>query len=260
VGAGNAAVVIDETADVKDAAQKVKAAQMNDLAIGCSTENSVIIQKSVYDEAINAMADTGAYVCNAEEKAKLQAVLWVGGHLNSEIIVKPAQFIAEKAGINMPGDRTWIIVEETGAGKEFPFSGEKLSVVVTAYKYDKIEDAIALVNKIHEYSGAGHSCGIHSENEENIMKFALGTKTGRVAVKMSTGLSNAGSWNNGMPWTINIGCGTWGGNIVSENITYKHYINTTWVYREISNAVIPTEQEVFGDVMGAEKRLFAGIL
>ncbi|HZK71958.1 MAG TPA: aldehyde dehydrogenase family protein, partial [Clostridia bacterium] len=249
VGAGNVVVVIDETADIKDAAEKVMLAQMNDYAIGCSTENSVVIQESIYDETIKAMVDKGAYLCNKEDKAKLQATLWVDGHLNSDVIVKSAKYIAEKAGLTIPEDKTWFIVEETGFGSEFPFSGEKLSVVVASYKYNKFDDAIKLVNNIQNYSGAGHSCGIHSSNDDNIMKYALETHTSRVAVRMTVGTSNAGNWNNGMPWTINLGCGTWGGNITSENVTCKNYINTTWVAREIKNYVIPTDENLFGEVM-----------
>jgi sulfoacetaldehyde dehydrogenase len=252
VGAGNSVVVIDETADLRDAAFKIKDAQLNDLAIGCSTENAAVIQLSVYDNAVKAMIAEGAHVCNAAEKAKLQATLWKDGHLNSDIICKPASYIAEKAGFKIAPDRMWIIVEETGYGPKYPFSGEKLSVVVTLYKYDTFDDAITLVNNIQAYSGAGHSCGIHSYDDEHIMKYALATKTSRVAVRMTVGKSNAGTWNNGMPFTISLGCGTWGGNIVSENITWKHYINTTWVAREIPNFKIPTDEELFGDVIKDE--------
>lgn len=253
VGAGNVVVVIDETADVVDAANKIAESQVNDLAIGCSTENAAVIQESVYEQTVEAMIAAGAYLCNEEEKQKLQATLWKDGYLNPEVIVKPATFIAEKAGFKIPEDRTWLIVEETGFGPEYPFSGEKLSVVVTSYKYDTFEDAIELVNNIQGYSGAGHSCGIHSNDDDRILKYALETKTSRVAVKMPVSKSNAGNWNNGMPFTINLGCGTWGGNITSENITHKHYINTTWVAREIKGFKVPTDEELFGDVMSDPK-------
>lgn len=249
VGAGNVVVVIDETADFKDAATKIAESQLNDLAIGCSTENAAVIQESVYDEVVEEMIKAGAYLCNEEEKQKLRNVLWVDGRLNVEVICKPATYIAEKAGFKIPEDRTWLLVEEEGYGPDYPFSGEKLSVVVTLYKYDTFENAIKLVNNIQAYSGAGHSCGIHSNDEERILKFALETKTSRVAVKLPVNKSNAGAWNNGMPFTINLGCGTWGGNITSENITYKHYINTTWVAKEIKDYKIPTDEELFGDVM-----------
>ncbi len=257
VGAGNVVTVIDETADLKDVAHKIMESQNNDQASGCSTENAAVIHKSVYGAAVRAMVADGAYLCTAEDKAKLQATLWKDGHLNGEVIVKPASFIASKAGIDMPADRTWILVEETGYGPDYPFSGEKLSVVVALYKYDTFDEAIALVNGIQGYCGAGHSCGIHSFDEDHILKFALATKTSRVAVRMAQNKSNAGNWNNGMPFTITLGCGTWGGNITSENITWKHYINTTWVAREIRNCPVPSDEELFGPVM-AEKELFEG--
>lgn len=249
VGAGNVVVVIDETADIVDAANKIMEAQLNDLAIGCSTENAAVIQSKIYDEAIKAMIDSGAYLCNEMEKRQLQSVLWKDGNLNPEVICKPATYIAEKAGFKIPEDRIWIIVEETGYGPEYPFSGEKLSVIVALYKYDSFDNAIELVNNIQGYSGAGHSCGIHSNDDERILKFALSTKTSRVAVRMPVGKSNAGNWNNGMPFTINLGCGTWGKNITTDNITHKHYINTTWVAREIMNFEIPKDEDLFGDVM-----------
>lgn len=257
VGAGNVVTVIDETADLADVARKLAESQLNDLASGCSTENAAVIHRSVYDAAVAAMIAEGAYLCTPEDKAKLQATLWKDGHLNGDVIVKPAAEIAAKAGIALPADRTWILVEETGYGPEYPFSGEKLSVVVTLYRFDDFGEAIALVNGIQAYSGAGHSCGIHSFDEDHILRFALETKTSRVAVRMAQNKSNAGNWNNGMPFTITLGCGTWGGNISSENITWKHYINTTWVAREIPNFTVPTDEDLFGDVIG-ETTLFEG--
>lgn len=249
VGAGNVVTVIDETADVADVAHKLMESQLNDQASGCSTENAAVIQMSVYDKAVAAMVAEGAHLCTPADKAKLQATLWKGGHLNGEVIVKPAAFIAEKAGIAIAPDRTWFIVEESGVGPDHPFSGEKLSVVVALYKYDHFDEAIRLVNAIQAYSGAGHSCGIHSFDEDRILKYALETKTSRVAVRMPQNKSNAGNWNNGMPFTITLGCGTWGGNITSENITWKHYLNTTWVAREIKDFRVPSDEELFGAVM-----------
>ena len=166
--------------------------------------------------------------------------------------------MARRAGFEIPEDSNWLIVEETGYGEEYPFSGEKLSVVVTAYKYNEFNDDIELVNGIQAYSGAGHSCGIHSFNDDHIMEYALRTHTSRVAVRMTVGTSNAGNWNNGMPFTINLGCGTWGGNITSENVTWKNYINTTWVAREIANYKVPTDEELFGNLM--TDPVFKGLL
>ena len=255
VGAGNAVVVIDETADLDYAAEQVAFSQMNDYAIGCSTENSIIVQSGVYEQMLQSIDKAKGYLCSAEEKKKLEATLWVDGHLNAEIICKPATYIAEKAGFTIPADRDWLVVEETGFGAEYPFSGEKLSVVVTMYKYDEFDEAIDLVNGIHAYSGAGHSCGIHSTDDQRIMRLAEQTNTVRVAVGQATTRSNAGGWTTGMPFTINLGCGTWGGNIASENITWKHHINTTWIAKPIEPR-IPSDEELFGQVLN-ENVLFA---
>lgn len=256
VGAGNAVVVVDETADLDYVAGEVAFSQMNDFAIGCSTENALVVLDSVYDQAKTAFARTGAHICSPDEKAKLQAALFVDGHLNPAIICKSAAEIAAAAGISVPDGTSWFVVEESGYGAEYPFSGEKLSVVVTLYRADKFDAAIDIVNGIHAYSGSGHSCGIHSTNEARILELAERTKTARVAVGQATTRSNAGGWTSGMPFTINLGCGTWGDNIVSENITWKHYINTTWVARPIP-ANRPSDEELFG-ALRERADLFAG--
>jgi sulfoacetaldehyde dehydrogenase len=257
VGAGNAVVVVDETADLDYVAGEVLSSQLSDYAIGCSTENALVVLSEVYDDAVAAFRRAGAHICTPEEKKRLQDTLFVDGHLNPEVICRSAAVIAEAAGIEVAEGTDWLIVEETGSGPDFPFSGEKLSVVVALYSAPDFDTAVDLVNGIHSYSGAGHSCGIHSAREERIMALAERTSTVRVAVGQATTKSNAGGWTSGMPLTINLGCGTWGGNIASENVTWKHYINTTWVARPISDPVIPSDEELFGSLIG-ETALFAG--
>lgn len=248
VGAGNAVVVVDETADLKDAAHKIMLSKTFDFATSCSAENSLIIQESVYDEFIDALKGEGGYQANAKEKEKLKNTIWVDGHLNSKIIAQSAQTIAEIAGINVPEGRKFIMVEETGIGADYLFSGEKLCVVVALYKYDKFEEAVEKVNEITRYQGMGHSCGIHSFNEDHMMQLAFKTKVSRMNINQGQALANTGNWFNGMPFTTSLGCGSWGGNIVSENITWKHLINTTWVSRHFA-PVVPTNEELFGEVM-----------
>ena len=249
VGTGNVVSVVEESADVAAAAEKIIGSKINDLATGCSTENSVLVQKTVYDAFIKAMQVGGAKLCNAEEKAKLQKVLWVDGHLNGNLICRPAPVIAKSAGITVPVDCKVLMVEENGYGPNHPFSGEKLSVVLTVFSYSDFDDAVNMVNGIQAYQGAGHSCGIHSSNEDHIMQFALRTKTARVMINSPQNKANAGSFKNGMPFTISLGCGTWGGNSASENITYKHYINTTWVARWHEEWVQPDDDVLFGEIL-----------
>lgn len=248
VGTGNAVVVVDETADIKDAAHKIMLSKTFDYATSCSSENSLVIQEGVYDNLISALEEEGGYLVSAEEKEKLQKAMWPDGHLNRDIVAQPAQKIAGLAGISLSEDRKFIMVEETKVGKEYPFSGEKLSVVVTLYKYKTFQDAIDKVNEITDYQGKGHSCGIHSTNEEHIIELSLKTKTSRVMVRQPQCYANSGDWVNGMPFTLTLGCGTWGGNIASENINLKHFMNTTWVAFPIE-PVIPKDEELFGDIM-----------
>lgn len=252
VGAGNAVIVVDETADLKDAAHKIMLSKTFDFATSCSAENSLIIQESIYDEFVEALKAEGGYLANSEEKAKLQKTIWIDGHLNPKIIAQSAQTIAEIADIDIPEDRKFIMVEETGIGPNYPFSGEKLCVVVALYKYDKFEEAVNKVNEITRYQGMGHSCGIHSFNEDHIMELALKTKVSRMNVNQGQALANTGNWFNGMPFTTSLGCGSWGGNIVSENITWRHLINTTWVSRHFE-PVVPTDEELFGDLVYTDK-------
>ena len=139
-------------------------------------------------------------------------------------------------------------MEETGIGPDYPFSGEKLSVVVTLYKYKGFPQAIEKVNAITGYQGSGHSCGIHTKDADRAIEFALKTYTSRVMVRQPQCLANSGAWTNGMPMTLSLGCGTWGGNISSDNITWKKLLNTTWVSFPIENTQ-PTDEELFGDIM-----------
>jgi len=252
VGAGNACIVVDETADLKDAAAKIKASKVFDQAAGCSCDNSVIIQKDVYHDMIRELEAVGAYLCTAEEKEKLRKAIWPNwpkDHvLNRDVVARPVEEIMRIAGIEAPEGCSFLLVEEEGSGPDFPFSGEKLCLVIAVYKYGAFQEAIDRVNANHAYSGSGHSCGIYSTNDERILEYALKTKTARVAVRLPQSSVNGGNWNCGMPFTGSLGCGTWGGNIASENIVLKHYLNTTWVIRPVTRTP-PTDEALFGDVI-----------
>jgi len=248
VGVGNAVVVIDETADIEDAAHKIMLSKIFDLSSGCSCENSLVINESVYDKVLGLLMKEGGYLLNEAEKEQLQKVMWIDNNLSKEIIAQPAAKIGQAASLNLPEGCKFLLIEETGIGKDYPFSGEKLSVVLTLYKYKNFNDAINKVNEIQKYQGAGHSCGIHSFNEDNIMNLSLNTKTSRVMVRQPQVYGNSGDWCNGMPFTVSLGCGSWGRNITSENISMKHYINTTWVSFPTKEK-IPDDEELFGKII-----------
>jgi sulfoacetaldehyde dehydrogenase len=249
VGAGNAMIIVDETADLKAAADMIMRSKTFDHATSCSTENSLAIQESIYDQLIKELEAVGGYLCNAEDKAKLQKATWdEKGALNRAIVAQPAEKIAGIAGIKLPKGKSFFMVEETGIGKGFPFSGEKLSVTTALYKWKEFPEVIDMVNRISAYSGPGHSCGIHTANDMRIRQLAHAVRVSRIMVRQPQCLANSGAWTNGMPMSMTLGCGTWGGNASSSNITWEHLLNYTWVSYPIPSTQ-PSDEELFGDIM-----------
>lgn len=248
VGAGNAVCIVDETADLADAADKIMRSKTFDHATSCSTENSVCIQETVYDKMLKELEKVGGYVVNADEKVKLQAAMWENGVLSKNIVAQSAQKIAKLAGINMPADKTFLLVPETGVGKGFPFSGEKLSPVAAVYKWKEFKEAIDLVNRITTYSGPGHSCGIHTVLDSRVIELGLKVKVSRIMIRQPQCLANSGAWTNGMPMSMTLGCGSWGGNSTSSNVTWEHLLNYTWISYPIPSTQ-PTDLELFGTIM-----------
>ena len=246
VGAGNAVVVVDETANLKDAAHKIFLGKTFDNATSCSSENSIVLQASIFDEMLALLKDEGGYLCSSEEKEKLKKAMWPDRmHLNKTIVAQPVTKIAAEAGLNLPEGTRFIMVLGEKVGADDLFSGEKLSVVLTVWKYDTFEEAIDYVDRITTYSGKGHSCGIHTNCEDRILALATRARVSRMMINQPQSYGNSGNYDNGMPFTLTLGCGTWGGNITTENIAWRHFINTTWVAKPIE-PVVPDEALIFG--------------
>lgn len=245
VGAGNATIVVDETADLPVTAAKICKGKIFDNATSCSAENSVIIQEGIFDSLLEELKKTSGYLVTGEERAKLKAAMWPDGrHLNGKIVCKSVKFIADEAGIKVPEGTKFIMVLGEHIGPEDMFSAEKLSPVVTLWKYKNFDQAVQMVIDITGFSGYGHSCGIHSVNEEHILELATRAKVSRMMVRQAQSVGNSGDWENGMPFTMSLGCGTWGGNSTTENITVKHFLNVTWVAYPIP-AEIPDPEVIF---------------
>jgi sulfoacetaldehyde dehydrogenase len=235
VGVGNCVHVVDETADLVDAADAIAVAKTFDNATSCLADNAVVVHDDVHDELLALLLARGGYLCDAAEKARLQAVMWPdGGEIPATaVIARSAGRIAELAGIDVPDDTGFLIVAEDGAGPDHPFSGEKLSVVLALYRYGgDIGAAVDQVNRITAYQGLGHTCGIHTTDDAHVDALANGTRTARVLVNQNLN-EGAGSPRNGLPFTLSLGCGTWGGTITTENINARHFVNLTWVSRPI---------------------------
>ncbi len=248
VGAGNAIIVVDKTADLADAAAKIKASKTFDLAAGCSCDNSVLIHEDVYGAMLDEFAKVGGHLLNEAEKARLQKAIWPNwptDHvINRDVVASPVANIARIANLTVPEGTAMLLAEENLTGGASPFCGEKMCLAVAVYRFSTIDQAIAIINENHAYSGAGHSCGIFSKTPANVDRVALETYTTRVVVNQPQAATNTGNWVSGMPFTSSLGCGSWGGNIASENIHLKHYLNNTWVIREIPFHG-PTDEELF---------------
>lgn len=243
VGVGNCVHVVDETADLADAADAIAVAKTFDHATSCLADNAVVAHTDIHDELLGLLAARGGHLCSAGEKEQLRAAMWPdGGHIPSvDVIAKPATRIAELAGFAVPDGTTFLVVAEDGVGPEHPFSGEKLSVVLALYRYEGgIDAAVAQVNAITGYQGLGHTCGIHTQSDTHVEALAHGTRTARVLVNLNLN-EGAGSPRCGLPFTLSLGCGTWGGTITTENIEARHFVNLTRVARPIPPRTMDAE-------------------
>ncbi|MBT9134386.1 MAG: Sulfoacetaldehyde dehydrogenase (acylating) [Firmicutes bacterium] len=252
VGAGNATMIIDETADLLDAAHNTMQSKTSDYGSGCSADGNLLVDERVCAGLVTALIQVGGYLVTPEERAKLRAVLWdEAGHRKSDTVAISAASLADAAGFSVQGDKLFLITEEEHIGKDNPFSGEKLTTILSVFKYSGFDEALSRMQAIYEVGGKGHSVGIYSFNNDHIHRLALAAPVSRIMVRQPQSKANAGAFTNGMPMTSSLGCGTWGGNIVSENINLKHYINTTWVSFPIPEDR-PTDTELFGEFYDPE--------
>lgn len=252
VGAGNSTMVIDETADIAEAAANSRQSKMSDFGSGCSADGNLVIVDQVYDQMRAALIAEGGHLCSPEEKALLEKALWnEDGSRKIETVAVAANVIADFAGFKLPEGRKFLMVEQAEIGADHNFSREKLSVTMALYRAKDFDDALRMVREIYEVGGKGHSCGIYSFDEERIMRHAANAPVSRVMVRQPQSKANAGSFSNGMPMTSSLGCGIWGGNITNENVSLKHYMNVTWVARPIAEDR-PSDAELFGEFYNTE--------
>lgn len=247
VGMGNAAVIIDRSADLADAAEKIKRSKTFDYATSCSSENSVHIDDAVYDDAIKALEGQGGYLLSPAERDRLQQAMWPDGKLSAKVMAQPPAAVAELVGLDDPAARQaeFFLVADDGVGPDHPFSGEKLSVVLTVYRFHDLDEALDRIERTYDYQGAGHSCGIHTRDDEHAERVAHRLKVARVLVNQAHAFGNGGSFDNGLGFTLTMGAGTWAGNSISENLSYTHFMNITRLSRVIPEKV-PIEDQLWG--------------
>jgi sulfoacetaldehyde dehydrogenase len=252
VGAGNATMIIDETADIAEAASNTRISKTHNHGSGCSCDGNLLVEDSIYERFLEQLQKEGGYLASAADKQRLMAVMWDSERRRTlETVARSAEKIAQLAGFALPAGAKFIIVPEDHIGKEHLFSGEKLAPVLAIFRYRGFDAALHMVEQIFEVGGKGHSCGIYSFDPGHIHLLALRAPVSRIMVRQPQVRGNAGSFTNGMPMTASLGCGTWGGNITSENIGVKHFMNVTWVSQPIPEDK-PGEREIFGEFYGSE--------
>jgi sulfoacetaldehyde dehydrogenase len=245
---GNVTVIYDETADLAEAARYTRMSKTKDNGSGCSADSHLLIYKPRYKEAIAELQKQGGYLATNEEREAFRRAMYdEEGHRIMATFTCPAVVLAKAAGVKVPENTQFIMVEGGEISPDNQFCKNSSTTLLSLFTYDgPFSNAVDIVRRLLAIEGRGHSVGINSTNDKNINELALGLEVTRVLVRQPHSLSNAGAFYNGLPMTSTLSSGTWAGNIVSENICLKHYLNTTWVSRRIPIDK-PSDSELFGE-------------
>ena len=261
VGAGNATMIWDETAkeELHQAAYNTMLSKTSDYGSGCSADGNIVIHESIFEDAVKELINVGGYLLSEEQQLAVKKIIWDEEcHRLPQSVAQSAQRMAELAGFTIPKDRKFLIAVGTGSyttAYKDVWCREKLTTLLAVHKYKgEFKNAIDIITAIHDVGGKGHSVGIYSYNEDHINRLALEARVGRIMVRQPQSKSNAGAFTNGMPMTSSIGCGTWGGNATSENVHLHHYMNVTWVSKEIPEDK-PSDEELFGEFYDSEMEI-----
>ncbi len=228
VGPGNVPCYIDKTAKLKTSVNDLVLSKSFDNGMICASEQSVIVDREIHKEFETLMKEAGCYFLDAEQTKKLRESMFnaeKGEALNSDIVGQSPYHIAQMAGIEVPEDTKVLVLKENGVGIEYPFSKEKLSPVLAYYIVENADEGIDLAEKLIEFGGLGHSAVIHSEDRDTIQKFSEKVKVGRIIVNSPSTHGAIGDiYNTNMP-SLTLGCGTFGGNSTTANVSSVNLIN-----------------------------------
>ena len=248
VGSGNVAVIVDETADLKQAATKIAASKCFDNATSCSSENELIVVDAVYDDFMQELHTAGGRLLAGADGETVKGALFQGGKLNRHMIAKSFTEMMQHAGVEIPDadNARFAVVNASGIGKGHPESGEKMALVAAAYRAKDFADAKLIASQIMDHQGAGHSVGLHSNDPDRAVELGFDLPTCRVIVNQAHCFATGGSFDNGMPFSLSMGCGSWGGNSIDDNLNYTHFMNITKIVR-----TIPSNEPPLDDIFGA---------
>lgn len=248
VGAGNVVTIIDETADLKAAAAKIAASKTFDNATSCSSENSVIVVDAVYDEMQAALAEEGGFLLNDTQSQHVQDIHWQNGKMTTTLLAQDIDKVLKATGLDesAPGNTRFLVLPQTDIGAHMPLTGEKMARFLSLHRAQNFDEAVEKAIAIQSYQGAGHSLGLHSSDDSRARHLAMQAKTCRVIVNQAHCFATGGFFNNGMPFSLSMGCGSWGGNSIDENLNWSHFVNHVNVVRVIPENK-PELDEIFAD-------------
>ncbi|MBI9107727.1 MAG: aldehyde dehydrogenase family protein [Spirochaetales bacterium] len=245
VGAGNVQCIIGRDADFKAAVPKIVTGRCFDNGIICSAEQSVIVHEDDYDLVMAEFGRNRTYRSPASEIPAFRKAVFPEGKMNPDLVGQSALKVAAMAGIKVPDDTLLILLEADGRGRVDLLSKEKMCPVMSIYRYTDFSDAVDIAEANLEYEGAGHSVSIHSDNISDIESAALRLKASRFVINQTSSTSAGGSFFNGFSPTTTLGCGSWGNNSISENLSYRHLINISRIGYYMAGNKVPDEAELW---------------
>lgn len=240
VGPGNVPVYVEKSAKLDKALQHIVESKSFDYGTICATEQALVVDAAIYEKTINQLQKLGAYILNDMEKAKMEKIISPEvGKVNPKIVGRSPQTIAQMAGIQLPAHTRIIVGIETKVGKEVPFSLEKLSPVLALYQVQSTEEAKERCLQLLNLGGRGHTLSIHTENEKVAKDFALDLPVSRIVVNTMATMGAVGGTTNLRP-SFTLGCGTFGGNITSDNISAEHLMLTKRLSYGVKEVAVPS--------------------
>jgi sulfoacetaldehyde dehydrogenase len=252
VGMGNVVTIIDETADLDDAAQKIQRSKCFDNATSCSSENAVIVVDAVCNDFVVALGRAGGMLLDPGQTQHLITTHWHDGHLNRNMLAQDIDAVLRILGMadTAPDGTKFLVAPATGIGPEHPVSGEKMALFLALYRARDFADAKAKARAIHDYQGRGHSLGLHSQNDQRAHELAMEMQACRIIVNQAHCFATGGSFGNGLPFSLSMGCGSWGGNSIDDNLNWTHFVNRVRIARQIP-PVEPSLDDIFADYFAA---------
>ena len=255
VGMGNVVTIVDETAHLNDAAQKISRSKCFDNATSCSSENAVIVVDSVYDAFLQCITQAGGMLLNTAQTNHLIKTHWNDGHLNRDMLAKDIDAVLDTLGFSniAPKGTKFLVAPATNIGPSAPISGEKMALFFALYRASSFNSAKSMAREIHAYQGRGHSIGLHSQNDNRAHELAMDMQACRIIVNQAHCFATGGSFDNGLPFSLSMGCGSWGGNSIDDNLNWTHFVNRVRIARPIP-PVEPTIEDIFADYFEISKQ------